>query len=215
MTINTKDIIEVDLNKIRTNSTYSNFPKSFLFPETIIQNALLFIGINPSSAKDQIEYDSYNLEQKNNVLPYYRKFENIAEECGMAWTHLDLLFFRETRQNYIKEILTTENGVNFIWEQLKIADNLIKISTPKIIVVCNTQARTFLGKDKQNGKDEWLNYDFKFDDNYGTYFWEGIPVFFSGMLSGQRALDIGSYERLKWHIRKVKSQIENYKLNKI
>ena len=28
-------------------------------------------------------------------------------------------------------------------------------------------------------------------------------VFFSGMLGGQRALDLGSLERLKWHIKAV------------
>ena len=28
-------------------------------------------------------------------------------------------------------------------------------------------------------------------------------VFFSGMLSGQRALDLGSYDRLKWHMKAV------------
>lgn len=30
-----------------------------------------------------------------------------------------------------------------------------------------------------------------------------IPLFFSGMLTGQRALDNGSFERLKWHIKKA------------
>lgn len=31
-----------------------------------------------------------------------------------------------------------------------------------------------------------------------------VSVFFSGMLSGQRALDLGSYQRLKWHMKAVK-----------
>lgn len=34
-------------------------------------------------------------------------------------------------------------------------------------------------------------------------FLEGTPVFFSSMLTGQRALDLGSLERLEWHIRFV------------
>lgn len=208
MKIEITEMIESDLKKIILNPAYSNYPKNFLFPKTIIQNALLFIGINPSSSKDQVEYESYNLEQNNNVHPYFKKFEDLAQKCEMDWTHLDLLFFRETNQNYIQEILGTENGKNFIWEQLQISNNLIRKSNPKIIVVCNTQARTFLGKDKQGNKNEWLNYNFKFDDNLGTYLWDGIPVFFSGMLSGQRALDIGSYERLKWHIKQVKSQLK-------
>lgn len=207
MKIEITEIIEKDLKKIISNPEYSNFPKSFLFPKTIIQNSLLFIGINPSSSNDQIEYDSYDLKQNNNLHSYFKKFEDIALGCKMDWTHLDLLFFRETHQNYIQGILATKNGVNFIWEQLQISDNLIKICKPKIIIVCNTQARTFLGKDKQGNRNEWLNYNFKFDENLGTYLWGDVPVFFSGMLSGQRALDIGSYERLKWHINKVKSHL--------
>ena len=208
MTINTTEIIEDDLKKIKSNPKYSNLPQNYLFPKTVIKKALLFVGINPSSAKDQLEYDSYNLEQENNKHPYFKKFEDIAHNCNINWTHLDLLYFRETHQNYIQEILSMENGVSFIWEQLMISDKLIKKCEPKIIVVCNTQARTFLGKDKNNDQNKWLDYNFDFNDNLGTYLWNNIPVFFSGMLSGQRALDIGSFERLKWHIKKVKSQLE-------
>jgi hypothetical protein len=38
----------------------------------------------------------------------------------------------------------------------------------------------------------WLGYEFKFDNKLGTYRWKNIPVFFSGILSGQRALEKGS-----------------------
>lgn len=34
----------------------------------------------------------------------------------------------------------------------------------------------------------------------------GTPVFFTSMLSGQRALDNGSKERLIWHIGKILNQ---------
>jgi hypothetical protein len=208
MTIEITEFIESDLKKIISNPNYSNFPKNFLFPKTMIKNALLFIGINPSSAKDQVEYDSYYLDQKNNSHQYFKKFEDIANKCKMEWTHLDLLFFRETNQNYIDEIFQMEHGVSFIWDQLQISDKLIRKSEPKIIVVCNTKARTFLGKDKHNNQNIWLDYEFKLDENIGTYLWNDIPVFFSGMLSGQRALDIGSYERLIWHINNVKFQLK-------
>lgn len=54
-----------------------------------------------------------------------------------------------------------------------------------------------------------MNFAFKFDNNIGTHIitepeiLASVPVFFTSMLSGQRALDIGSFERLKWHINKV------------
>ena len=47
-----------------------------------------------------------------------------------------------------------------------------------------------------------LNDKLKWNSKIDTYlFNKSIPMFFSGMLSGQRALDIGSYERLIWHIK--------------
>ena len=46
-----------------------------------------------------------------------------------------------------------------------------------------------------------------FDDKIGTYKItlneKSVPVFFSSMLTGQRALDKGSFERLKWHVKNV------------
>ena len=61
-------------------------------------------------------------------------------------------------------------------------------------------------------KDKAFNpdaFDFCFDEEIGTYrivnnsSLEGTPVFFSSMLTRQRALDLGSLERLEWHIRFV------------
>jgi hypothetical protein len=42
-------------------------------------------------------------------------------------------------------------------------------------------------------------------DEDGLYWWpigeQQVPIFFSGMLSGQRALDVHSRERLVWHMK--------------
>lgn len=53
-----------------------------------------------------------------------------------------------------------------------------------------------------------LYVDFKWDEELGTYTYKNNPFFFSSMLTGQRALDNGSFERLVWHIKKVKSKLE-------
>ncbi len=47
-------------------------------------------------------------------------------------------------------------------------------------------------KIKKKKTNVWLGYEFKFDNKLGTYRWKNIPVFFSGILSGQRALEKGS-----------------------
>lgn len=94
---------------------------------------------------------------------------------------------------------------------------IIEEAKPQIIVVANTTARLFFGKDKNIEKDVniWLNYDFEFDNLIGTHRikTEGnlfnTPVFFTSMLSGQRAMDNGSFERLQWHINFVLNKLKN------
>ena len=197
------DIIVPELKKIIANNDYKNFPKEFVYPKTLLQNAILFLGINPSSSSNHIELDSYELFQDDNNHQYFKKFEDISKYCKTPWTHLDLFYFRDTDQKTIYNILEQENGVKFIWEQLQITKKLIDLCNPKVIVVSNALAGTFLGKDKIEDRNKWLDYDLKFDNELGTYKSNNIPVFFSSMLTGQRALDRGSFERLRWHINKV------------
>jgi hypothetical protein len=97
--------------------------------------------------------------------------------------------------------------LDFIYKQLEISKQVIELARPKIIVVNNSLARKYLGLDKNIDRNEniWMNFTFDFDPNIGTYLIsEGVlkntPVFFTSMLTGQRALDRGSYERLMWHI---------------
>lgn len=103
-----------------------------------------------------------------------------------------------------------EGGVDFIYQQLMVSKELIEHIKPKAIVVSNTLARRFLGKEMNEEKTlgVWMGYEFVFDKNIGTDVIQngalrGTPVFFSSMLSGQRALDNGSKERLIWHLNKV------------
>lgn len=203
MTSNIESIILKRLKPIIENENYRAFPNCFIYPRTIVKNSILFIGINPSSSAEQIALDSYELQQNENNHPYFKRFEDISKYCKTPWTHLDLLYFRETNQNTINTILRQKNGAEYLWEQLQISDLLIRESEPKILIVSNALARTFLGFDKQGENNLWLNYNFTFDYEIGTYRWNDIPVFFSSMLTGQRALDNGSYERLKWQIRRT------------
>jgi len=135
----------------------------------------------------------------------------------LRWSHIDLLFVRWTNQKEVEQIMSEKNGVEFLWKQLLISKQIIEESNPKIIVVNNSFARKLLGFDKsiKNGQvfDIWMGFDFKFDNKIGTYritnneILNGTPVFFTSMLTGQRALDNGSYERLIWHINYVKDRV--------
>lgn len=203
MVINVEQKILKRLKPIIENSDFKEFPNCFLYPKTITKSSILFIGINPSSSVDQVPLDSYELSQTGNDHGYFRLLEKISNECQTPWTHLDLLYFRATKQNTVHEILQKENGVQYIWEQLQITKDLIKDSQPKVMIVCDSLARTFLGFDKNGEYNKWLDFEFHFDNEIGTYRWDNIPVFFTSMLTGQRAMDNGSYDRLKWQIRRA------------
>lgn len=193
--------------------------------DEIIKNSILFIGINPSYKKGSLDKDSYfiNLDQEGKNIqngkqyPYFKKFVQITEELNelqnlnkkLKWSHIDLLFHRETRQSFINNLEKETTGKDFIIEQLKVSEKIILQSNPKIIIVSNTKARDYL---KSKNSKIPMSFKFKFDSKLGTDIivnngnLNGVPVFFTSMLTGQRALDNGSYQRLIWHI--------NYVINK-
>ena len=193
----------------------------FEFDEGIKNIDILFIGINPSYAKGSISETHFYSKNDVDTKSYFKPFNNIIKELEenknynkkVTWSHLDMLVFRETQQSYIdNELLKTEKGVDFVYKQLIVSKKILEYLNPKIIVVSNTSARMLLGRDKfvKSGKEYgfWMNYDFDFNYKLGT---DKIVnnsniqpyAFFTSMLSGQRALDKGSRQRLIWHINKV------------
>ena len=192
----------------------------FQFDDDITHPDVLFIGINPSYRADRpVVHRSYG---KPKDLPgYFRPFHKIEQDLKgsykreITWTHLDLLVMRETQQSYIDNYLLKEKeGLEFVVEQLDIAKEIIEHIKPKLIVVSNTLVRELLGRNKKELPDgrvvgEWMNYDFEFDNSIGTDKListddlNGTPVFFTSMLSGQRALDRGTFQRLVWHMNSV------------
>lgn len=207
---------------------YRKYP---IAPEKISKYNLLFIGINPSFAKgseltkeeveQNISFYSNNHSREDDI-PYFKKIKEVANYCGSDWTHLDLFFLRETNQKVIERLSYSSDGIKFLSEQLDITFEIIEQSAPKLIVVSNAFASEFFGKRKNKHhsfKKIWKGYPLFFEEeiikdevfqstfnnNIGTYEVninnKKVPIIFCGMLSGQRALDIGSLERLKWQIK--------------
>jgi len=200
--ISLKDTVEPLLKELLAEAEFQSLPRMFVYPNSVLKKSILLLGINPShSSENHGNIENYELLQKDNGHPYFKKFEEISEYCKTTWTHLDLLFFRETNQSKISNILKSKSGVDFIWRQLEVSKSLIELTEPQVIVVNNSLARTFLGFDPDGKTNVWLGFSFVFDNEIGTYRWNKVPVFFTSMLTGQRALDRGSYGRLKWHIR--------------
>lgn len=203
-----------------------------LFYGSLKQHALLFVGLNPSFSEkgfiqlfQDTEFAGLNPNEfyawknrknfdfekaiKIEMLArekydrYFKPIKEIAQYVGLEWEHIDLFFERVTEQHQLNErIFEDRRGAvltEFAEEQLKLSLKLIEDVEAKIIVVINAGASKIL-------RDKWSESLF-FDDRLGTYLVQlnerRVPVFFSSMLTGQRALDKGSFERLKWHVRMV------------
>jgi len=211
MVINVEKEFGPEIEYLWTDNKFESIDikeRGFGVQKEINCNALFFIGINPSynNKPGSVYYENLHGETHR----YFKKFIEISEEVDMKWTHLDLLYIRETSQNIIKSLAQTPLGHEFIDEQLKITKKLIEMAKPQIVVVNNTYARDLL----QSNSFSSLKFEFEFDEKLGTErivnhsTLNGTPVFFTSMLTGQRALDRGSYRRLIWHINHVKKLIE-------
>jgi len=193
------------------------------------KNGILFIGLNPSFSDKGFkkilkgtEWESINPREyfkwkgRGNLhveallkvekaafekYEYFSKFKKIAKEFGLKPEHIDLFFYKETSQGEFKKRIFKKSDLNeFGKEQLKISLDCIKIIDPKIVLVANALASDIL-------KDKLDSLQFDSDKGYHTFLLgdRRVPIFFCSMLTGQRALDKGSYERLKWHIGKAVS----------
>jgi hypothetical protein len=215
--IDVKSLNEKELKQLFSNKKYQHLElvqRGFSYPAVVRKNAILFIGLNPSFTKGSESKKSktpfYELAETGNYR-YFTKFERLSKELGEPWTHIDMLALRETKQSKVKALIQQENGTDFILENLNLSKRILDIVEPKIIVVQNSLARTFLGRDiQEDGNNKWLGYKFRFDPELGTdrlistnKSLDNKPVFFTSMLTGQRALDNGSYERLAWHMHKA------------
>ncbi|MBN1253284.1 MAG: hypothetical protein JXA16_14185 [Bacteroidales bacterium] len=190
-----------------------------LYPD-LKTETILFVGLNPSFSlkgfkkilkdteyekeldsldefysyrdfkKDKIK-DYQNIEKYSREKhPYFKRFHEISIFLNTGWEHVDLLLIRNTNQKDIEKLIKLHK--DFINEQICLVIELIKMLNPKTVVIENAFASKLI-QDK-------LKLDF--NNNYGTYLIDKkIPVFYSGMLTGGRALDLGSLERLKWHIK--------------
>lgn len=169
-------------------------------------------GIDPSSFfhwRNRRQFDfalarHFERYSRENYKRFFGKLAQLAAEVDMPWEHIDLFFLRKTKQNDLKQIVGLE-GNNFSpnefgRDQLKLSTLLIEIAKPKIIVVANAMASKILAH----------RFKPRFNSEYGYHLLKlcgrDVPIFFSSMLTGGRALDVFSYERLKWHILQAKDR---------
>ncbi|MFX0086187.1 MAG: hypothetical protein ACFFAU_10945 [Candidatus Hodarchaeota archaeon] len=158
-------------------------------------------SIDQSKVEMIIKLDSYAVIHHD----YYKVLHKIASKLKpqLEMQAIDLFVIRQTKQKEVEEyIKISEDRIisihPFFKSQIEITFELIQELKPQIIVVVNAFASKIIQVLWQS-----LISDFSQQTGYQLFklsFEKRIPIFFSGMLSGQRALDLGSRERLVWHI---------------
>jgi len=87
----------------------------------------------------------------------------------------------------------------FALDQLAVFKEALHSVNPKCIVVSNAFGSQFVRG--------YLKEDLVWDKKKGFHWYTGmekkVPAFFTSVLSGQRALDRWSYERLVWHVQQT------------
>lgn len=185
-----------------------------LFPPSE-EDCMLFISFNPSfpdelkNKKWQHSYDistlnTINVEQvikqeieTQDSLRYFNIFKEIARLLHLPWSHLDVFMLRETSQEKAKPKVCDDARkqlTRFGQKQFDLFTKALQISTPKAIVVSNALASAIIKAQLR------LKHNFTDGCYYATDDKIKAPFFLSGMLSGQRALDVFNRERLIWHI---------------
>lgn len=215
-------------NKYFQNDTDVYVP---MFYDDFKQGGLLFVGMNPSfsergfktilkgteyekidpvsffkwsniSSKPELINDCINVENYSyaNYSQYFGRPVEIAKKVGLDWQHIDLFLYKETSQTSFTNRIMNGGKLNqFGLDQIALFEEVLLAIEPKCIVVANASGSELLR--------EHIKNDLLWDKERGFHwFTKGgrkIPMLFSSMLSGQRALDRWSYERLKWHIGKA------------
>lgn len=197
-----------------------------LYPKAMKQGALLFVSLNPSFVPAEIRKHSgadtdlkylrwqngkdanikkclvLDTKMRQNYPKFFGIFEKIAKRVTgdeSKWEHVDLFFNRKTSQkDFVKQILENPDLKTYRTKQLDLSEQLMCSVHPKAIVVANKRASDeFKKRFRPRWRPERGYHTVAFDDG------KPIPVFLCSMLSGQRALDIYSRQRLEWHIKKA------------
>lgn len=219
----------IDINKVAL-SLWKNAPPKFkrflplLYHRQHPRPSVIFMGLNPSFSDKGLRKvikgekhlssftnhfflsKNFNSKIKRTILEvealaiqrhdYFSKFREIGREQVFKWNHVDLFFIRNTNQKAIeKEFKNAKNSVFFQNQMISSITYALGFK-PKVIVVCNGFASAIL-------KQRYCAM-LQFDSRVGAYKFGNKKrspyVIFSGMLTGGRALDNGSYASLKWHL---------------
>ena len=149
-------------------------------------------------------------EYKKYFKPIKDLVKGINEICDKKFYfyHVDLLFMRGSPQKILADLFGIKDGkpkhyMEFFNRQVALSLKFIEKLEPKLIVVINA-----LTSHTIKARFNLPSLSREVIENGKTWFYEiplgkeekKYPIIFSGMISGQRAVDNYSKERLRWHM---------------
>ena len=188
------------------------------FIAKVYEKQMAQLGFTERSAEEFLSWVNYEIktgDEKQNYLNlvqtlerstrasynvFFKKYQKLADSLGVEWAHIDLFFNRVTNQKQFLNRFISNNELKELNEsQFELSWGLFQDISPRVIVVFNALASKIIQEKQNIGKNNWND-----EKGYDEIVINGnkVPIFFSGMLTGQRALDDGSYKRLEWHIRR-------------
>lgn len=203
-----------------------------IFYDDFTKDSILFVGCNPSFSKKAfpkilsghkyenidklinfLKWDNFSKDIKNvdesisleklsiEKYAYFKPLKDIADKIKLPFEHIDLFLYRQTNQADFKMHIFENGKINkFGIDQIDLFKKIVSYIQPKVIVVANAFA-------SQTIKEQLKDLIKPFDEEKGVNFFiinnKKVPIFFTSMITGQRALDNNSKERLIWHIKQV------------
>ena len=201
----------------------------FLRNEPQPEKSVAFVGLNPSFIEDAMrglfanighpeieprEFFRWPINMKIYDAEIDQEFEAKAFESYPYFKqirlfsriypniiYLDIFALRETNQKIFREkTILGDSNLNYFGQyQFKLFWNRIEIIKPRTIVVINAKA-SHIYEEQRRGT---IIYDIEKGYHLDSIEGQQVPVFFAGMLSGQRAMDIWSRHRLFWQVAKL------------
>lgn len=172
--------------------------------DKVQKEGLLLVGINPSfdasfkGSCASVVRDSGNGGYQH---PYFVKPKKLNEEIGISrFSHVDMFSVRSRPQHVVQDIVNDADSQEFVEEQLGLFRKIVNGASPRVIVVINAFASNLIRAGRALGP---LDYDEDLGVDMYKIGEKRVPVFYSGLLSGARVVDNGSFDRLIWHIKYV------------
>ena len=148
------------------------------------------------SADEILEFEKIGQKEHN----YFQKLLELGDAITSVKNrtyHIDLYQFRESNSHLVKKFFLPKNE-DFFKKQAELTFRYIEEVQPNMIFVANKFASDVFFK--KYGKP-------CFNENFGCYIikikGQDTPLILSGMITQTRSIDDFSFERLKWHMKKI------------